>query len=1697
MAKPFIISAHLALKAPSTTNVKAVKAQINNQLKGVVLKADVQFNKAALRGLTSELKGVSTASAAANKTLTAQQKSINRSNQAFKSQTVSIKRSNTALTQQSLLVNAGNSAWGNYTRRLKTVIVSSFAFYRTVQLINDAITKNIQLQSKFVAIGQIRGTSISSDDITKINKEVRSQSVRVGADAGKVAQALVTVEQAGLNANVSLVKLFSELDVNKQVTDVSRLATTYVTLNKIFGVTENGARKAFNQILTTAKTTSADVQGLSEGITILGNTVKSSGGDAAETMALIGIAATHSGRPVNEVARSLNTIITRLQKQSTRNALKEFGINLERVGKNGEHIFVGATEALVKLDAVVSKLKPGDRRRAQIGQAVGGVRRLPVAHAAIAGGPEVALKTAQLLRDAPDQLIRDAGIAAEGTENRLAKLRNEFVNTIATLASNSEIQIFIKTMESLASTILKVISALAPLAPALLAFGATRIPGLKNLIPGTRGTGIAGKRDVNGNFITGTVGKPGTPSLRHRVSSFNQVFNKPKLFSPGQAKPDKKDAGLYKQARAAYDAAIKASHQTSREYFTGQQAVQSGRKLRQEKSVLAGIEQSTFGGTTSPAFVKQQARVDRITKIHEQRDAAYRKAKKDAVRLDGPKLVRDAGVANDNLLAHRKNIDEKQKRREKARNAGRKATRARLRQQRFKTGLGVGGKAAGIAGVALAASGALGEDSTIGAIASGGGGGALTGGFLASAVGGGPLAVGLAALAVGAIGAGNALVALDEKVRNTKFSDILQEFSDKGASKNAADRKVQEEKIAEAFRQRKKGALNQDAGAVGTFFSALGLIGRGIGQVYNPVSALNATFASTDKEAIELANKGKAFGKNAGAGAELSKADVEARDRRVYEFAKASEKEAIGVIETRRQRGDFEGMTGAEFRKETEILGEIFVNANSTYRADYAEQLDAQHRARNASIKVIDAIEFLGDGITQMSSSIFDTTKRIREATVKPLLGPSTSAAGLIRGYDDIGLTGTARQTSSLHKLVNRGYTSKSQAESFRQVGITKEALTKIFASPNLASKYKGDGPTGIGDALRGFGVSDIVANDIQRQISELGVDEFAKLIEDVPGAVEKFTSKFNPLVKTFNDAAVAAANYEKALAQQLSTVFGQRGRTVDAFSNSQSAAAGVTSLQDSFAGTEFGRAGIGNRIAQSAAVGLAGSADVDVLAKNLNALNEAFAKGTDIQQAKLQPIIQSTTEALKKLADGSGRTADTLKRLEEVESARAAKIGIAEGFIGADRKGQRQIIKELLAARKFASGDRDISKIGGAELRLIQAGLKRFGGAVVGRTGETGNKILEGALGKYLGSALKVEDAEIVKLQKEAIIVQKQAAAAALALANYEKTILNNFVNKLHITLKDFLIGLSARIPIGAGIVRNTGGGVPGSGRRDTVPAMLTPGEFVIRKDAASALGPDALNELNNADRFARGGRVRRLDPRRRAERRENYLAGKAERRANWLAERNRRAKKWAFRHHSISKGRRYSGSDRQRIFNRTTAISLKNNPEAGLNLLETLPSTPDVRALRTALKYIRNKGTDKGMPRDVLRDANIAGRNLGIKGFKHGGPVRKVGLQAGMQAGIRADSSSNREGVDTGKFAAAVSSFNSGLQTHIEALNNFPREVNHVATHNVNVTFAGGNTLAEGIQSKLISVVKEMVVGQVDTAIAGLKSEFGMNNG
>jgi len=70
------------------------------------------------------------------------------------------------------------------------------------------------------------------------------------------------------------------------------------------------------------------------------------------------------------------------------------------------------------------------------------------------------------------------------------------------------------------------------------------------------------------------------------------------------------------------------------------------------------------------------------------------------------------------------------------------------------------------------------------------------------------------------------------------------------------------------------------------------------------------------------------------------------------------------------------------------------------------------------------------------------------------------------------------------------------------------------------------------------------------------------------------------------------------------------------------------------------------------------------------------------------------------------------------------------------------------------------------------------------------------------------------------------------------------------------FARGIGAGLKGGSPTGFAAGGMVPGTGNRDTVPAMLTPGEFVIRKSSVKSLGAGTLAAMNN-NRYALGGTV------------------------------------------------------------------------------------------------------------------------------------------------------------------------------------------------------------------------------------------------
>tara|TARA_R110002012_G_scaffold72709_9_gene185645 strand:+ start:9465 stop:20303 length:10839 start_codon:yes stop_codon:yes gene_type:complete len=93
--------------------------------------------------------------------------------------------------------------------------------------------------------------------------------------------------------------------------------------------------------------------------------------------------------------------------------------------------------------------------------------------------------------------------------------------------------------------------------------------------------------------------------------------------------------------------------------------------------------------------------------------------------------------------------------------------------------------------------------------------------------------------------------------------------------------------------------------------------------------------------------------------------------------------------------------------------------------------------------------------------------------------------------------------------------------------------------------------------------------------------------------------------------------------------------------------------------------------------------------------------------------------------------------------------------------------------------------------------------------------------------------------------------ASQALSVSQKAQTVATQANTKALLALSTAI----GRMPMGGGRRGFAAGGlVPGQGNRDTVPANLTPGEFVIRKSSVGQLGVDNLRSMN---KMASGGRV------------------------------------------------------------------------------------------------------------------------------------------------------------------------------------------------------------------------------------------------
>ena len=228
--------------------------------------------------------------------------------------------------------------------------------------------------------------------------------------------------------------------------------------------------------------------------------------------------------------------------------------------------------------------------------------------------------------------------------------------------------------------------------------------------------------------------------------------------------------------------------------------------------------------------------------------------------------------------------------------------------------------------------------------------------------------------------------------------------------------------------------------------------------------------------------------------------------------------------------------------------------------------------------------------------------------------------------------------------------------------------------------------------------------------------------------------------------------------------------------------------------------------------------------------------KKRQAESKRLNEVIKKTTAELERLADQSDRASDIMSQIDEERDKRGVLTGLVTDFVVGGQDERQNMISAMVGIQQaVASG-------------TLQGQSPEQRAATVAMLDRLENIILPG-MGGLTGKQVKQE-----LVFRDAIKMGLDPAIAKqLATATTKEERLIRAVEQLTEQMK-----FAARMQAAAGLAsgglvqyRAGGGSIFQPKGTDTVPAMLTPGEFVIRKSAVDRIGVGTLAALN------RGGPV------------------------------------------------------------------------------------------------------------------------------------------------------------------------------------------------------------------------------------------------
>jgi len=501
MTAAFNLTAQLNLKGPS--NIGSITSSIKKQLGTITANVDVKVNATSIQKisqLNAGLQQLNKTLSATTVSATSAASAIKGLGQAFGAVNLSSLPQQISATSTALGQVKGQSAqaakalaasttqmeeFGKQSalavRRFAAFSIVTSSIYALNNSINRGIEAFIEYDQQFVKLQQVTGQS--ADGLKSLSKEITTLSVGLGVSSAALTDVASTLAQAGLSAQDTekALKALALSSLAPSFDSMNETVEGSIAIMRQFGISAGGLEGALGSINTVAAKFAVEARDIITAVQRTGGVFATAskgvteGTDALNEFVAVFTSIRATTRESAEtIATGLRTIFTRIQRGSTIDALKEFGVNLQ----DTEGKFVGAYKAVELLSKGLSSLDPRDAKFSKIVEELGGFRQIGKVIPLIQqfSVAQNALKVAQ---QGQGSLAKDAATAQLSLANQIQKVRQEFLALFREMGQSQGFQVMVKATLSLASGLIKVVNAskgLLPLLGVMLAFkGASAI----------------------------------------------------------------------------------------------------------------------------------------------------------------------------------------------------------------------------------------------------------------------------------------------------------------------------------------------------------------------------------------------------------------------------------------------------------------------------------------------------------------------------------------------------------------------------------------------------------------------------------------------------------------------------------------------------------------------------------------------------------------------------------------------------------------------------------------------------------------------------------------------------------------------------------------------------------------------------------------------------------------------------------------------------------------------------------------------------------------------------------------------------------------------------------------------------------------------------------------------------------------------